>query len=428
MAYSYPESLDYLYSLQLFGIKLGLHNIQQLLARVGNPQDSLRVIHIAGTNGKGSTAAALANIFQIAKISAGLYTSPHLHNFSERIRIDTLQIDESEVVTLIEVLRPHADALRATFFEVTTAMALLSFKRHGVAWTILETGLGGRLDATNAVVPELCVITPIDLDHTAYLGTELVQIAAEKAGIFKAGVPIVSAPQDEKVNQVLYQRAGELGAPLTQIGTEYSYVTAGDNFTVSGSQFLLENITPTLGGRHQHQNLALAAVVATCLVEKGLTLSVENIKAGLEQACWPGRLEWLPQQILLDGAHNPAGALILANYLREQKLSNLHLVFGCKADKLSAELLGNLLPFAAHVYVTEPPFHPAVSADVLLRQVKDAGVSGETFLDPVVALQVAIRERQAGEIILVAGSLLLAAVAREFLLPDVDSLSITTTS
>ncbi len=427
MAYSYQESLDYLYSLQLFGIKLGLHNIQQLLARVGNPQDSLRIIHIAGTNGKGSTAAALANIFQIANISAGLYTSPHLHNFSERIRIDTLQIDESEVVTLIEELRPHADALRATFFEVTTAMALLSFKRHGVAWAILETGLGGRLDATNVVVPELCAITPIDLDHTAYLGTELVQIATEKAGIIKAGVPLVCAPQDEKVNQILHQRASELGAPLIQLGREYSCVTAGDNFSVSGNQFLLENITPTLGGRHQHQNLALAAVVAKCLVEKGQELSSENIKTGLEQVCWPGRLEWLPQQILLDGAHNPAGALILANYLREQKLSNLHLVFGCKADKQSTELLGNLLPFVTHVYVTEPPFHPAVSADVLLQQVRDAGVAGETFLDPVVALQTAIRERQAGDVILVAGSLLLVAVAREFLLPEVDSLSITMT-
>ena len=167
MAKSYQESLDYLYSLQFFGIKLGLENTRDLLSRIGNPQRNLRIIHIAGTNGKGSTAAALSGIFHTAGIPAGLYTSPHLHSFTERIRIDTLPISEADVVSLTEELRPHAEELRTTFFEFTTALALLFFQRSGVEWVILETGLGGRLDATNVVSPELCVITPISLDHTA---------------------------------------------------------------------------------------------------------------------------------------------------------------------------------------------------------------------------------------------------------------------
>jgi len=177
MSDRYRESLDYLYGLQLFGIKLGLDNIRKLLTRLGEPQQALRIIHIAGTNGKGSTSAALASIFQQAGISAGLYTSPHLHHFTERIRIDTRQIDATEAVALIDELRPHAQDLGITFFEFTTAMALLSFQRHQTSWAILETGMGGRLDATNAVTPELCVITPIALDHAGYLGSDLLSIS-----------------------------------------------------------------------------------------------------------------------------------------------------------------------------------------------------------------------------------------------------------
>ena len=220
MSDNYRESLDYLYSLQLFGIKLGLENIRQLLARLGNPQRKLRIIHIAGTNGKGSTAATLANIFQVAGISAGLYTSPHLHSFTERIRVAAKQISEAEVVELIDELRPHAEELRTTFFEFTTAMALLHFQRSGVEWAILETGLGGRLDATNVVESELCLLTPIALDHTAYLGNTLAEVAAEKAGIFKSQVPVISSRQQPEVEQVLVERASELYAPLMLFGRD----------------------------------------------------------------------------------------------------------------------------------------------------------------------------------------------------------------
>ncbi len=424
MAPDYQESLAYLYSLQFFGIKLGLENIRELLSRIGNPQESLRIIHIAGTNGKGSTAATLANIFHAANIPAGLYTSPHLHSFTERIRIDTQQISESEAVELIDELRPHAEALQVTFFEFTTAMALLCFQRRGVQWVILETGLGGRLDATNVVVPDLCLITPIALDHTAHLGTELTEVAAEKAGIFKSGVAVISAAQDAAVTTVLQQRAAQLNIPLLQFGRDYHCCSEDGSFTVSGPGLFLDKVKTTLAGRHQQQNLALAAAAISFLSRQGLEISPGAIQEGLGKVRWPGRLEWLPDRILLDGAHNPAGAKILAAYLRQQKLDKLHLVVGCKADKQSDELLSELLPFVSRVYVTLPPVDDAVPVEKLAQKVRNSGIVTSEYPDPIVAIQAALEHRSMEEIILVAGSLFLVAVVREFLLPDVASLAI----
>ncbi|MDA3901876.1 MAG: bifunctional folylpolyglutamate synthase/dihydrofolate synthase [Desulfuromusa sp.] len=425
MAHNYRDSLDYLYSLQFFGIKLGLENVRELLSRVGNPHEHLRIIHIAGTNGKGLTAAALASIFQVAGIPAGLYTSPHLHSFTERIRIDTRQIAESEAVELIEELRPHAETLQATFFEFTTAMALLCFQRRGVQWAILETGLGGRLDATNVVTPELCLITPIALDHTAHLGAELTAVAAEKAGIFKPGVAAISGHQDAEVKAVLQQRAMQLNSPLLHFGQGFHWCNEVDSFTVSGADFFLDRVKTTLAGIHQQQNLALAAAAMSYLSHQGLEVSPAEIREGLGSVLWPGRLEWLPERILLDGAHNPAGAKILAAYLRQQNLDKLHLVIGCKADKQSTELLSELLPFVGRVYATQPPVAEAVTAGKLMRQAHEAGIVASEHIDPVMAIEAALENRSAEETVLVAGSLFLVAAIREFLLPDVASLAIT---
>ncbi len=347
---SYRENLDYLYGLQFFGIKLGLDNIRELLARVGNPQDRLRIIHIAGTNGKGSTAAALAAAFHMAGIPAGLYTSPHLHDFSERIRVDTRPICSDEVIELIKELRPHAESLQATFFEFTTAMALLSFVRHGVEWAILETGMGGRLDATNVVIPELCVMTPVGLDHTAYLGNSLAEVAAEKAGIFKPGVPIICASQAIDVEQVFTRQAEAKSAPLIIEGRDYFWHGEGRWFDFSSQTYSLDHIQPILQGRHQCQNLALAAATIAYLSSRGLKIDRNTLQQGLERACWPGRLEQLSHRTLLDGAHNPAGAEALAAYLAEEGLTDLHMVVGCKADKHVEGILTSLLPFAAHLY------------------------------------------------------------------------------
>ena len=424
MSDSYRESLDYLYSLQLFGIKLGLNNIRQLLARLDNPQRKLRIIHIAGTNGKGSTAAALANIFQAAGIRAGLYTSPHLHSFTERIRVATRQISETEVVALIEELRPHAEVLGTTFFEFTTAMALLYFQRCGVEWVILETGLGGRLDATNVVEPELCLVTPIALDHTAYLGNTLTAVAAEKAGIFKPQVVVISARQQPEVEQVLSCRAQELSAPLLLADRDYRWQAEAERLSFIGLGSELERLTPGLLGHHQHQNLALALAAAAYLRSSTVALPARALQQGIERVRWPGRLEWLPGQILLDGAHNVAGARVLAAYLRQQKLFKLHLILGTKADKQSEQLLQELLPQVGRLYATRPPVDAAVSPQQLVQQAEKAGILAAEYADPQAALAAALQNRQPGETLLVAGSLFLVAAVRELLVPESELLSI----
>lgn len=421
---SYQASLDYLYSLQLFGIKLGLENIRKLLGRLDNPQRKLRIIHIAGTNGKGSTAVALANIFQAAGIKAGLYTSPHLHSFTERVRVATQQIDEAEVVRLTEELRPHAEALRTTFFEFTTALALVHFQRSGAEWAILETGLGGRLDATNAVVPELCLITPIAHDHNAYLGETLAEVAAEKAGIFKPGVPVISSRQLPEVQQVLCDCAKELDLPLLQAGRDYAWTSGDQDLSFRGFDCELDRLQPGLPGRHQHQNLALALAAAVWLQRNAVPISEPALRQGLERTRWPGRLEWLPDRVLLDGAHNAAGAQVLAEYLEQQQLRQVHLVVGLKADKRAEELLAPLLPYVECLYATRPPVDESIDPGKLVQLAGRSGIPAAQYADPLCALRAARQKRQAGQVLLVAGSLFLVAAVREKLLPETELLSI----
>ncbi|MBD1399787.1 bifunctional folylpolyglutamate synthase/dihydrofolate synthase [Pelovirga terrestris] len=414
------DSLDYLYALRFFGIKLGLETITELLDRVGNPQHHLRILHIAGTNGKGSTAAALAAVFHAAGISAGLYTSPHLHQFTERIRVDTRQLELDEIVALIKELRPHAEQLQATFFEVTTAMALLAFQRHGVSWAIMECGMGGRLDATNAVVPELCLITPVALDHTRHLGETLAQVAREKAGIVKSGVPVISACQDAEAAEVLAQRAQLLGSRLLLPGRDYSWQSRPQEFDVQVGSFELKAVRPILPGLHQHQNLALAAAAAGYLRDIGVELEPSAVRSGLERVCWPGRLEWLSPQLLLDGAHNQAGAAILADYLRQQHLARVHLIFGCKADKQVLPMLHLLLPFCQALYATRPPVEDAADTELLCGHAADHAVAAQAFAEPIAALAAARQSRAADELIVVAGSLFLVAAIREQLVVRTD--------
>jgi dihydrofolate synthase/folylpolyglutamate synthase len=424
MADSYQASLSYLYSLQLFGIKLGLRNIKELLARIGNPQQQLRIVHIAGTNGKGSTAAALANIFEAAGIPAGLYSSPHLHSFTERIRVATRQIAEADVAALTEELRPHAEELRTTFFEFTTALALLYFQRRGVPWAILEVGLGGRLDATNAVLPELCLLTPIARDHAAYLGNSLAEIAAEKAGICKPGVPVLSSRQTPAVLSVLQARATELQAPLLLAGEAYTWQSAGEGFSFRMGEVELTRLRPGLAGAHQQQNLALALAAAVRLRQAGVSLPDAALRKGVERVRWPGRLEWLADEVLLDGAHNPAGVEALAAYLARRGGEKLHLLVGMKADKQAGEMLELLLPYTARVYATRPPVAEAVDPAELVGQARAASVPAAAYENPEAALAAALHQRRPGEVLLVAGSLFLVARIRELLLPETELLAI----
>ena len=273
--------------------------------------------------------------------------------------------------------------------------------------------MGGRLDATNVVLPQLCVITPIACDHMAHLGSDLAEIAAEKAGIFKPGVPVLCAGQSPAAEAVLHRKAAELQLPLRQMGRDYHWSCAAGSLQVSGPGLDLTGIRPALAGEHQCGNLALAAAACACLAEQGLPLDNADIKTGLERVRWPGRLEWLPDRILLDGAHNPDGARVLAAFLNRQGVTGLQLIVGCKGDKQWRELLTLLLPFAARVYATRPPVGDTVAPEKLVQQARESGILAEVCADPATALAAARRNRPAGGTILAAGSLFLVAAVRE---------------
>ena len=415
----YRQSLDFLYGLQRFGIKLGLENIRALLARLDHPERSFPVLHVAGTNGKGSVSACLAEILQQAGYRVGLYTSPHLHDFTERIRVNGRAIDEREVARLTAWIRQRCTGIPATFFEFTTALALHHFRREEIDFAVLEVGMGGRLDATNAVSPRLCVLTPICTDHAEHLGEDLAAIAAEKGGIIKPGVPVVIGPQPPAALAVLQHIARERRAPTFLFGTDFQPLPRGAAFDFSGPGLHLTDLQPGLPGQHQQQNLATALCAAALLRQQGVLIGEPALRRGVERVRWPGRLEWwgTERKILLDGAHNGGGARVLAAYLQSlPRLRGVHWVAGLKGDKQVAEILSPLLPFARALYCTRPPVETAVAPEELAARGAQAGVNSTLYPSPATALQAALAARRSGEIVLVAGSLFLVAAAREILL------------
>lgn len=414
----YRESLDYLYSLQRFGIKLGLENILALLERLGHPEEGFETVHVAGTNGKGSVCATLAEIFRRAGVPCGLYTSPHLHSFTERVRIDGEPIPEPRTAALVEEIRRAAPGIPATFFEFTTALALLHFRRNGVKVAVLETGMGGRLDATNAVTPRLAIITPVSLDHAEHLGADLAAIAAEKGGIIKPGVPVVIGPQQPEALEVLLSMAAERGAPAVVAGRDFETDSRGELFSFRGLGLDLPDLVPGLPGRHQHDNIALALAASALLRRRGMELPREALRAAVRSVRWPGRLEWWQGrgEILLDGAHNEGGARVLSDYLGDLSIEGIHWVVGIKGDKRSEDILRPLLPRTTALYATAPPVEAAVPPEELVRLAAERKIPAAVYPDTSEALDAALAARRPGEIILVAGSLFLVAAARRHLL------------
>ena len=404
----YLSSLEYLYGLQHFGIKLGLENTYRLLDRLNNPHRKLRIVHVAGTNGKGSVAAALEQIFRSHGQRTGLYTSPHLHNFTERIRIDNQPISEAEVASQTEMIRTCASDLRPTFFEFTTAMALRVFALQSVDWVILETGLGGRLDSTNVVTPQLSVITPIALDHRIHLGDSLAEIAAEKGGIIKPGVPVVCARQQAEAFAVLEALSAENTTPFFLAGRDFSWQQSPAPFNYRGLHAVHERIETGLVGSFQRENISIALAAAEFLLG---SLDKTITHHALNALRWPGRLEWCGD-ILLDGAHNPHAAVALAEYLTEQDLHDLLWVVSLKSDKDARGILTPILPHVSHLLVTEFDAEAAMPADLLLGIASESGIGGENVSSPDEALQRAWDIRRAGQKILVAGSLFLLAAVR----------------
>lgn len=386
----YAQAVDWLYSRQKAGIKLGLDNIRRLLADMQLPPADLRIVHVAGTNGKGSTCAFAESLLRQSGLRTGLFTSPHLISFCERIRINGEPIAEEFAAPRIVAIKKRIEDWDAqpTFFEITTALALQSFVEKEVDVVVMEVGLGGRLDSTNAITPTVCGVTPIALDHCHILGDDIATIAGEKAGIFKPGVPVVSAPQLPEATAVLTARAEKVGTTIETIAAPWPEETA-------------------LPGDHQRWNAALAVAL---LRVGGFEIKADAIAQGIAATSWPARFERIELPgglpLVIDGAHNAAGARIAAETWRqhfgEQKAT---VIFSSAANKDTTALIEPLAAIAQQFICVEPDTLRRTATAEQLHELVPSEMPSECAQNVAAALD---RARQLGAPILVAGSLFLA--------------------
>jgi dihydrofolate synthase / folylpolyglutamate synthase len=406
--FSYPDSVRFLYALgnEIKTAKFGLERIAAVLDALGNPQRAFRVVHVAGTNGKGSTCAMIDAGLRATGVRTGLFTSPHLIEPTERIQIDGVEITPDQFQRAFTVVHEIAETLdldcHPTYFEMVTAMAFWVFREMRVETAVVEVGLGGRLDATNVVEPALTVITPIDFDHEAYLGHTIEAIAGEKAGILKRGVPAVFSRQRPEAEAVLAERAADLGIEVIRAEDfevrDLEIDSRGSRFSVA--QF--RDLHCPLAGEHQVGN----AVTAT-LALRHLGVSPN----GIEEARWPGRLEQVAPNpdVILDGAHNPAGARALARHLdRFYSHRRIRMIYGAMRDKSVEEIAGILFPAAQELIFTAPAFARALRPEALI----DIAGRGEAAPSVAEALKMARSRADADDIIVITGSLFLVGEAR----------------
>jgi dihydrofolate synthase/folylpolyglutamate synthase len=430
---NFDESVSYLLSLghETLAIKLGLENVTRLLARLGDPHTAYPSVQIAGTNGKGSTAAMLEAICRAASIHTGLYTSPHLVSIQERVRIDGREITREEFARHATLVREASERVRVesgalpTFFEQVTAIALDAFRDARVHIAILETGLGGRLDATTAAGASIVAITPVALDHQEYLGDTLAEIASEKAAIIREGVRAVVAPQAAEANEVILRRCRETGVEprfsTEDLSVEGACGEGRLRVRLRTEREEYSGVCLALRGRHQLTNAAAAIALAETLASDGFKITREHVIEGLESAEHAGRLELIHSDgrtlLLLDGAHNPAGARALRAYLDEFEGRKVTLVFGAMRDKALAEIGAVLFPAAERLVLTEPRSPRAATVEELLRAVPADDPPRSVALAPSAAdaLTVALAQTPTGGTICVTGSLYLVGEIKALL-------------
>ncbi len=432
---AYREAIEYLHSLTDYEKRrierytpetLDLGRVERLLEALGNPHRAYSSVHVAGTKGKGSTSALLEAALRAAGYRAGLYTSPHLHTFRERIRVGKQLISQEEVVALLGELRPLIESTPGvTTFEAITAMAFAYFARQGVEVLVAEVGLGGRLDATNVLLPEVAIITSLSLDHTYLLGNTLPEIAREKGGIIKTGRPTVSAPQQPEAMRVLEEISQARQSPLIEVGRDWTWEGGpfdwdGQSFTVhcaldEKAELAGEYWIPLLG-RHQQENGTTAVAALHALKERGFALDRATVQAGWNEVEWPGRMELLSRDplVMVDCAHNPYSAQVLRQALEEWfPARQWVLVLGASIDKDIPGIFRALLPLAQHIIVTRSE-HPRAAAPVDMADMAAAVGSGaEIAVSVPRALERALALVKPGNGILFTGSIFLAAEARE---------------
>lgn len=428
----YQDSLQYLVNLTTFGMNFGLDRIKELMKRLGNPEKDLRVVHVGGTNGKGSTTVMIARILRESGYKVGVFTSPHLHDYRERMTINGLMIPKEKVIQMIARLRPHLENMvsegfeHPTEFEVSTAMAFLYFAEENVDYAIIEVGLGGSIDSTNVVSPLISVITNVAMDHMDYLGPDLVSIATVKSGIIKPNSLAVTASENPDVIQVLSNRAKEAGVPLYLVGKDVHWESkwSGEleqEFDLVGLHSTYYKLRLHLIGLHQLRNAATAVTVCELLEsEYGLSIPREAIYSGLREAEWPGRLEMLSlkPKVLLDGAHNVDGAEALAQAIPLYTRSRLVLCLGMLADKEREKVVDMLVPFADEIIITRPNSPRAGDWKALGSLAERHGRPVTCIENPKEAVIYALSRLGDNDMLCVTGSIYMLADARQALIDE----------
>ena len=428
---SYRDALTYIYSFTDYEKRgfavyapefYDLDRVRRLLSLLGEPHRSFRAIHIAGTKGKGSTAAMVESVLRAAGYRTGLYTSPHLHTFRERIQTCGELIPEDDVARLVDTMKPFvAQVADITTFEIITVLAFAWFAEQGVEWAVVEVGLGGRLDATNVLAPDVVVITSISYDHTAILGETLAQIAAEKAGIVKPGVPVVSAPQSAEAQLVIEETCNLRGAPLTMVGRDWRWELAtadleGQAFSLQEGQRVMDGLWIPLLGEHQVVNAATAVAALSLLRRIGIDLSQTVIRDGLRSMHWPGRLEILGRAplVVVDSAHNGDSAKkLVAALQRCCQFRRLVMVLGASADHATPELMVALLSGADRAIAARTRHPRAADPSWLQAQAAELGFGLEVRETVAQALATALHDAGPEDLICCTGSVFVAAEARE---------------
>jgi dihydrofolate synthase/folylpolyglutamate synthase len=432
---NYREALEYLLEfadyerLPRSGIVWDLKRIERLLRRLDDPQNYARSVHVAGTKGKGSTAAMIASILKEAGYKVGLYTSPHLLSYTERIQVDSKPIAESDWAKLTGEIKPHVEAENRigdlgelTTFEIFTAMAFLHFRQVRADWQVVEVGLGGRLDATNVVKPEVCVMTSISYDHTDVLGDTLAKIAREKTGIIKPGADIVSAPQFPEAMEVIERVCREKGIRLIKVGEDVTWEKG--NFNAEGQSFRVKGLRgdydlwmPLLG-EHQIENAASAVAVGELLVERGGVIKPEDIVAGLRKVNWPGRMQVLGKEpwVVVDGAHNAYSMRrlgeALEQYFRSEKLT---LILGFGADKDVPGMAAEAVKITGDIIVVASRHPKAMKPEALRAEFQRHGVTPRVVDSVKEAVKLALEGAGHNDLVCAAGSIFVIAEVMEIM-------------
>lgn len=413
---TYLETIEFLYSLERFGILLGLDNINSLLAKLGNPQKTFPTVHVGGSNGKGSTASFIASIAGQAGLRTALYTSPHLNDFRERVKLDGRMISKEALVQSTEKIRKVYDPERTTFFEFTTALAFDWMARSRPDLAVVEVGLGGRLDATNTLTPLVSIITDISREHEDYLGTGIAAVAGEKAGIIKAGVPVISGASRKAARRVIRDRALELGAPLKEFGRDFLGRRTGHGlFDYESDNRALRSLSLGMTGSYQIKNAAMAVAVVEELIHRGYSIPERAIRMGIVRAHFPGRFEILRRRpdVIIDGAHTVEGMRLLkSSLLRLYPGTKPLMLLGMLKDKNYQALCEIIAPMAGEVMCVPPMGNRAVAPEKLAGLIHALGIPASWSRDIIEGFEKLFAKASTKDLVLATGSLYMIGPVR----------------